>query len=56
MAQVTFAHFEDWWKDRSGIVDVAIPVLPEFMVLRIAEVGAYNFTSNQANLRSHCLL
>eukprot|EP01043_Picozoa_sp_COSAG02_P000279 COSAG02_NODE_5_length_66751_cov_63.939148_25_plen_841_part_00 len=37
--EVTFAHFEDWWKDRSGIVDVAIPVLPEFMVLRIAEVG-----------------
>lgn len=37
--EVTFPHFEDWWKDRSGIVDVAIPVLPEFMVLRIAEVG-----------------
>jgi Ca2+-binding EF-hand superfamily protein len=37
--EVTFSHFEDWWKDRSGIVDVSIPVLPEFMVLRIAEVG-----------------
>jgi hypothetical protein len=37
--EVTFPHFEDWWKSRSGIVDVSIPVLPEFMVLRIAEVG-----------------
>ena len=27
--EVTFVHFEQWWKDRSGIVDPDIPVLPE---------------------------
>lgn len=37
--EVNFPNFEDWWKGRSGIVDVSIPVLPEFMVLRIADVG-----------------
>eukprot|EP01047_Picozoa_sp_COSAG01_P060129 COSAG01_NODE_7326_length_3250_cov_10.855284_1_plen_332_part_10 len=34
---VTFKGFESWWKDRAGIVEPDIPVLPEFMVKRIAE-------------------
>ena len=35
--EVTFPHFEDWWKDRSGIVDVSIPVLPDFVNTRIVK-------------------
>ena len=34
---VTFNDFERWWKERAGIVEPDIPVLPEFMVMRIAE-------------------
>ena len=34
---VTFNDFERWWKERAGIVEPDIPVLPEFMVQRIAE-------------------
>eukprot|EP01048_Picozoa_sp_COSAG05_P028779 COSAG05_NODE_9116_length_646_cov_1.197441_3_plen_111_part_01 len=29
---VSFPGFEAWWKDRVGIDDPDIPVLPEFMV------------------------
>ena len=28
---ITFADFETWWKDRNGIDDPDIPVLPEYM-------------------------
>ena len=45
--EVTFPHFEGWWKDRSGIVDVDIPVLPEFMVLRIGDVGQREWRSER---------
>lgn len=34
---ITFKSFESWWKDRAGIVEPDIPVLPEFMVMRISE-------------------
>ena len=34
---MTFNDFERWWKERAGIVEPDIPVLPEFMVQRIAE-------------------
>jgi hypothetical protein len=34
---VNFASFENWWRERAGIIDPNIPVLPEFMVLRIAD-------------------
>ena len=36
---VTFHHFELWWKERTGVVEVDIPVLPESMVAKISEVG-----------------
>eukprot|EP01046_Picozoa_sp_COSAG06_P060131 COSAG06_NODE_12683_length_1343_cov_1.403537_1_plen_211_part_00 len=34
---VNFAGFEAWWKERTGMSDPDIPVLPEFMVLRIQD-------------------
>ena len=34
---VTFSAFEAWWKDRMGITDAEIPVLPEYMVQKISE-------------------
>ena len=34
---VTFSAFESWWKERAGIQDPDIPVLPEYMVMRITE-------------------
>ena len=33
--KVVFASFENWWKERLGIVKASIPVLPESMVNRI---------------------
>ena len=44
---VNFASFEAWWKGRAGIVEADIPVLPEFMVLRIAEKVKANENWNQ---------
>ena len=35
--EISFSAFEAWWKDRAGIKDPDIPVLPEYMVMRIAE-------------------
>eukprot|EP01052_Picozoa_sp_SAG31_P008811 SAG31_NODE_451_length_15511_cov_77.547301_5_plen_83_part_00 len=37
--QVTFMAFEKWWKDRTGIADVSIPVLPEIMVEQVNDAG-----------------
>ena len=34
---ISFSGFEAWWKDRAGIQEPDIPVLPEYMVMRIAE-------------------
>lgn len=34
---VTFNDFERWWKERAGVREPDIPVLPEFMVLRISD-------------------
>ena len=34
---VNFSCFEAWWKDATGMQDSDIPVLPEFMVLRIED-------------------
>jgi Ca2+-binding EF-hand superfamily protein len=50
--QVTFHMFENWWKERTGIVDVTIPVLPEFMVYQIAEVGALYDRRNKVDIAS----
>ena len=35
--EISFSAFEAWWKDRAGIQEPDIPVLPEYMVMRIAE-------------------
>lgn len=32
---ISFAGFEAWWKKQTGLADPDIPVLPEFMVLKI---------------------
>jgi hypothetical protein len=45
--------FENWWKERTGIVDVSIPVLPEFMVHQIAEVGALHDRRNKVDVVGH---
>ena len=39
---VTFRAFENWWKDTAGIVDPDIPVLPEYMVMKISELSRGN--------------
>jgi CRP-like cAMP-binding protein/Ca2+-binding EF-hand superfamily protein len=36
---VTFADFESWWKDRNGIDDPDIPVLPEYMAKMANELS-----------------
>ena len=36
---VTFADFEAWWKDRNGIDDPDIPVLPEYMAKMANELS-----------------
>ena len=36
---VSFNAFESWWKERMGILDSDIPVLPEYMVQKIVESG-----------------
>ena len=36
--QVTFNEFELWWKDRNGIDDPDIPVLPEYMAKMANEI------------------
>ena len=39
--EVTYQAFEAWWKERLGIVDADIPVLPEYMVQKIDEAHYY---------------
>jgi hypothetical protein len=34
---VSFSLFESWWKNRNGIDDGEVPVIPEAMALRINE-------------------
>ncbi len=43
--EVTYQAFEAWWKERLGIVDADIPVLPEYMVQKIEE--AHYFAKKQ---------
>lgn len=43
--EVTYQAFEAWWKERLGIVDADIPVLPEYMVQKIDE--AHYFAKKQ---------
>ena len=39
---VNFAGFEAWWKAKSGATEPDIPVLPEFMVLKINDKVAHD--------------
>ena len=39
---VNFAGFEAWWKGKSGATEPDIPVLPEFMVLKINDKVAHD--------------
>ena len=34
---MNFTGFEAWWKSQSGATDPDIPVLPEFMVMKIED-------------------
>ena len=34
---VNFVAFESWWKQKAGLSDPDIPVLPEFLVMRIED-------------------
>jgi Ca2+-binding EF-hand superfamily protein len=40
--EVTYQAFEAWWKERLGIVDADIPVLPEYMVQKIDEAHYFS--------------
>jgi hypothetical protein len=44
--EVTYQKFEAWWKERLGIVDANIPVLPEFMVQKIDEAHYFDRKRN----------
>ena len=40
--EATYHNFEVWWKERLGIVDADIPVLPEYMVQKIDEAAHFS--------------
>ena len=44
--ELTYQKFEMWWKERLGIVDANIPVLPEFMVQKIEEAHYFDLKRN----------
>ena len=37
---ISFPEFETWWKKKEGIDDPDIPVVPEYMTNKIAEMTA----------------
>jgi Ca2+-binding EF-hand superfamily protein len=53
--QVTFDAFENWWKERCGIENPNIPVLPEYFVMlahEISEKEKYETSANQDGQRT----
>eukprot|EP01043_Picozoa_sp_COSAG02_P010971 COSAG02_NODE_397_length_23124_cov_439.255635_13_plen_965_part_00 len=44
---VNFAGFEAWWKAKSGATEPDIPVLPEFMVLKINDRVRHEYASKK---------
>jgi CRP-like cAMP-binding protein/Ca2+-binding EF-hand superfamily protein len=50
---INFNSFESWWKEKVGINDPDLPVLPEFMVTRIAEkIAAQDAWEDAMHLQS----
>lgn len=45
--ELDYASFEAWYKERLGIDDPNIPVLPEFMVQKIEEAAFYGQSRNK---------
>ena len=41
---ISFKSFETWWKENAGIVEPDIPVMPEYMVTKIAELSRGNMS------------
>lgn len=49
---ISFPEFEVWWKKREGIDDPDIPVVPEYMTNKIAEMT--NHLQQQVQNASDC--